>query len=213
MNLHQPHQESEERTRPVPRTGWRLVCLAVLASAWGLNELIGGETFVLTAVALLLLAVARALVNRPGTSTAMAAIAVLFKTVNTAPFLCHLVGIALIGIAFDLTATLLWRRDRKPYLRAAITGVTCSYLSCFLFAASMVWVFEYKFWAGGGLESVGQYMLSSGSRGAVTALVVVPLGLWVGRLLTRRAVSHPRIILRAAMATCLALWVIGPFAG
>lgn len=213
MNHNESDHGPEDRNPPAMKTGWLLVCLAVLASAWGLTELIGGETVVLTAVGLLLLAVARTLVNRPGSSTAIAAVAVLFKSVNTAPFMCHLAGIMLLGVAFDIAATLLWREDRKPFLRAALTGVLASYLSCFLFASSMVWVFKFRSWPEGGLAGVGEYTLSSGSRGALTALVVVPLGLWFGRLLVRQAVGHPRIALRAAVVTCLALWVLGPFAG
>jgi hypothetical protein len=197
----------------VTTTGWKIVCLAVLASAWGLSELIGGETVWLTAVALFLLATGRAVLNRAGTSTAMATVAVLFKSVNTAPFLCHLVGIALLGVAFDLAATLLWRNHRQPYLRAALTGALSAYLSCILFAASMVWIFKYRYWADGGLQRIGEHTLYSGSRGALTALVVVPLGFWLGRLLTRRADGHPQLVLRAAVVICLALWVLGPFAG
>jgi hypothetical protein len=213
VNHHQPQQASEDQETPVMKTGWRMVCLAVLASAWGLTELIGGETVWLTAVALFLLAIARTLVNRPGSSTAIAAVAVLFKSVNTAPFLCHLAGIILLGIAFDLAATLLWREDRKPFPRAALTGVLGSFLSCFLFAASMAWIFKFRTWPDGGLEGIGEYTLSSGGRGALTALAVVPLGLWIGQLMTRQAVGHPRMALRAAVLACLALWVIGPFAG
>ncbi|MFH1845164.1 MAG: hypothetical protein ABIF77_18415 [bacterium] len=213
MDHHQPLPESDELKRSVKMTRWRLVCLALLASAWGLSELIGGETVVLVAVALLLLAIGRTVLNRLGTSTAMTAIAVLFKSVNTAPFLCHLAGIALLGIAFDLMATLLWREERKPFLRAAFTGATSAYLSCFLFATSMIWIVEFKHWAGGGFERLGEYLLSSGTRGAVTALVVVPLGLWLGRQLARQAVGHPRTVLGATVAACLALWVLGPFAG
>jgi hypothetical protein len=193
-------------------TGWRMACLILLASAWGLSEMIGGETVWLTAGGLLLLAAARAVVNRPGSSTLMGAIAVLFKSVNTAPFLCHLAGIALLGVAFDAMATILLRRgDRGPLLRAAITGASAAYLSSFLFAASMVWVVEYRFWAGTGFEGVAEHLLTSGSRGALAGLVVVPLGLWLGRLVVRRADGQPRTVLGAAAAACLALWVIGPF--
>jgi len=208
-----PLHESAERTRPVTGTGWRLVCLVLLASAWGLSELIGGPTVLLTAVALLLLAMARSLINRPGSSTAMAAIAVLFKSVNTAPFLCHLAGIALLGLAFDIMASLLWRDDRKPYLRTAFTGMLSAYLSCLLFGASMIWIFKFRHWAGGGIERLGEYMLSSGSRGALTAVLIVPAGLWLGRQLVHQAAGRPRAVLRAAAAICLALWVLGPFAG
>jgi len=211
MHVNRPHHENEDGKKPEKRIGWRWLCLIGLGSAWGLTELIGGETLVLTAVALLLLAVGRTLLNRAGTSTALAAIAVLFKSVNTAPFLCHLVGIALLGIAFDLMATLLWREDHKPFLRAAVCGATTAYLSCFLFATSMVWVFKYRYWASGGLARIGEHTLYPGTRGALVALVVVPLGLWLGRLLARQAPVHPRLVQRAAVGACLVLWVLGPF--
>jgi hypothetical protein len=208
-----PHHESGNGRRPASRVGYRLVFLALLASAWGLSELIGGETIWLTARALLLLAVARALLNRPGTSTVMAAIAMLFKSVNTAPFLCHLAGIALLGIAFDLMASLLWRDDRRTLLRAAATGASSAYLSCLLFAVAMVWVVRFEHWVGGGLDRVVEYTLTSGSGGALTALVVVPLGLWLGSLLERRVALRPLVAVRGAAAACLALWVLGPFVG
>ena len=212
MYQNQPPAEFEDPGRPVMKSGWRMVCLVLLASAWGLSELIGGETLLLTGVGLLLLATARALWNRPGSSVAIAAIAVLFKTVNTAPFLCHLMGIALLGVAFDLTATLLWRDDRKAYLRAAFTGALSAYLSCFLFATTMGWIFKYRYWAEGGLARIGEHTLYPGSRGALVAVIVVPLGLWFGRRLARQAEGHPRTALAATVTVCLALWVLGPFA-
>ncbi|MCP4572781.1 MAG: hypothetical protein GY838_10555 [bacterium] len=205
--------ENQDSQQPARLTGWRLACLLLLGSAWGLTELVGGETVWLTAAALCGLAVARTLVNRPGSSTAVAAIAVLFKSVNTAPFICHLAGIALLGFAFDLAASLLWRDDRGPYVRAASTGVVGAFLSCLFFAAAMVWIFEYGYWADGGLARVGEHTLYSGGRGALAAVVVVPIGLWLGRRLSRRAAFHPRGALRTAVMACLAVWLLGPWAG
>ena len=195
------------------KIGWRLLFLLLLASAWGLAELIGGETVWLTAWALLLLVVARTVINRPGSSTAIALVAVLFKSINTAPFVCHLAGIAILGIAFDLTATLLWRDEEERYVPAILAGVNATFLSCFLFAASMVWIVEYKHWAGGGWEKVGEYTLASGGRGALTALVVVPLGLLIGTQLVRRAKAQPHTMFGAAAAASATLWVLGPFVG
>lgn len=193
---------------------FRPLCLLLLASAWGMGELIGGETVVLTAWALMMLVAARVLVNRPGSSTVLAAIAVLFKSVHTAPFFCHLAGIALLGVAFDLAASLLWRGDRRPtLLRAALAGVVSGPLSCLLFASSMIWVFEQRHWAGGGLERLGEHLLGSGSRGALAGLIAVPLGLWLGRAVARQAEGQPRAALGAAAAACLALWALGPVLG
>ena len=205
------HAGPEDQAAPAATTGWRLICLAVLASAWGLTELIGGETVVLTAVGLLLLATGRAVLNRLGVSTGMAAVAVVFKSVNTAPFLCHLVGIALLGIAFDIAATLLWRDGRRAYIRAALTGGLAAYMSCFLFAVAMIWVFEFRYWAGGGFARLGEHTLYSGSRGALTGLLLVPVGLWSGRRLLRLAAGHPRLILPTTVVACLVIWVVGPF--
>ncbi|MGD8396639.1 MAG: hypothetical protein PVF43_14315 [Candidatus Eiseniibacteriota bacterium] len=192
---------------------WRLVCLLLLASAWGMSELLGGETIWLTTRALLLLAVARTLIDRPGSSSAMGGIAVLFKSINTAPFLCHLAGIALLGIAFDVAATLFWRDDARRFLRAALAGASAAYLSSFLFAASMVWIVHFRSWDGGGPGLVAEHTLTSGSLGAVAGLVVVPAGLWVGRHLDRRAAGEPRLALGAAAAGCLVVWIAGALAG
>jgi hypothetical protein len=194
-------------------TGWGLVCLILLGSLWGLSELMGGDTIWLTAVALFLLAVARALVNRPGSSTAMAGVAVLFKSVNTAPFFCHLVGIALLGVAFDLAATFLWGKVDRPHLRTILTGVSSAYLSCVLFSVTMVWLIEYQVWAGGGIERIAEYTLASGTRGALTALLVVPAGRWFGHKLGEEARGRPRPALYTTLGACLVLWVLGAFAG
>ncbi len=77
----------------------------------------------------------------------------------------------------------------------------------------MVWVAECGGWAGGGLERVGEHVLTSGTRGALTALLVMPLGLWLGRGLMRRAEGRSRVALGATGAACVTLWVIGPFLG
>jgi hypothetical protein len=176
-------------------------------------ELTGGETVILTAWALLLLVAGRVLWNKPGSSSAMAGIAVLFKSVNAAPFLCHLVGIALLGVAFDLMATLLLRGERKPVLRALFAGVSSAYLSCLLFATTMVWIVEYEYWAGGGIARVWEHTLYPGSRGALAALIAVPLGLWLGRALAQRAEGQPRAVLGTAAVASAVLWVLGAFVG
>jgi len=201
---------SMETRKIVP---WRVVCLAAIASLWGMSELLGGPTLRLTATALLLLAAGRAVLNLPGSSVALALIAVLFRSVNAAPFYCHLAGIALLGVAFDVTATLLLREGRRPILRGALTGAGSAYLSAFLFAASMVWIFEYHSWPAGGIGRVAEHVFFSGGRAAIAGLVAVPLGLWIGHEFTRVAARHPRRILAATASAGALLWIIGWFAG
>jgi hypothetical protein len=85
--------------------------IAALGSLWGLSEVVGGEAFFkdnipfasvwLSAWAFFLLGIGRGLMNVPGTSIALGAVAALFKLVNASPYYCHLLGIVCLGLAFD----------------------------------------------------------------------------------------------------------------
>ena len=87
---------------------------------WGVSEVIAGEAlyrsdaaFVpvwLTAWALIVLSAARSFNSDFGSSTAIGAIACLFKLTTTTPFYCHLLGIFLLGLAFDIAVTLVIKR-------------------------------------------------------------------------------------------------------
>lgn len=89
--------------------------LLLFGSLWGAMEVVGGEVLhrngvpqasvFLTAWALFVLAVSRGVLNRPGTSSAVGALAALYKLANAAPFFCHLLGIFLS--AWFLTFSLL----------------------------------------------------------------------------------------------------------
>jgi hypothetical protein len=198
-------------TRSRTITPWRLVCVAGIGSLWGMSELMGGETLRLTATALVLLAVGRMILDLPGSSIVIAGIAVLFRWANAAPFYCHLAGIALLGVSFDVMATWLLRGEHNSVLRGALTGAGCAYLSAFLFAASMAWIFGYRSWPTGGLERVAGHVASSGSRAALAGFFAVPLGLWIGRGVTGVAARHPHRLLAAMASACALLWAIGPF--
>lgn len=88
------------------------VWLFLFGSLWGICEVLAGEGLLgkevpyasvwLSAWAFLVLAVARGVVNKLGSSTAVGAIAAIFKLVNAAPFFCHLLGIFMLGLAFDV---------------------------------------------------------------------------------------------------------------
>lgn len=195
------------------RSLWRWVWLALLASAWGLNEVVADDSLWLAAWALLVLAVARALVNRPGSSALLGLVAVAFKTVNTAPFFCHLAGIALLAVAFDVTATLFLRSERRIALRCAVAGCTAAYLSALLFAVTMTWILPNSPWATGGVDRAYEHVFLSGSRAALAALLLVPLGYGIGQQVRDAAVRRPGWAFGSAAALCAMLWVLGPFVG
>ena len=82
--------------------------LILFGSLWGINEVVMGEVLsasevphfsvLLTVIAIFMLAIARGIVNKPGSSTVIGVIAVLFKLANAAPFHCHLLGIFMVGV-------------------------------------------------------------------------------------------------------------------
>ena len=75
--------------------------LFLFGSLWGINEVIFGKilfkdsmlfaTVWLAAWAFFMLAIARGVLNKPGSSTVIGIFAVIFKLANTAPCFCHII--------------------------------------------------------------------------------------------------------------------------
>ena len=116
-------------------------------------------------------------------------------------------------MAFDATATLLLRTEKRVLLRGALTGGLSALLGAALFATTMVFVFRYRSWPQGGIGRVAEHTFTSGGRAALLGILAVPLGLVIGRELTRVAIRHPRPLLAAAASACVVLWFLGPIIG
>jgi hypothetical protein len=201
------------------KNGIPWLLLILFGTIWGLNELVGGGAFYpdlpnlgavwLTAFALLVLAAARALVNRPGSSTLIGVVAALYKAVNTEPFFCHLLGIVFVGLAFDAAAWLFLRGREKSGLRACGAGLVAAYLGCALFAVLMTFVVQYEFWAAPGLEKFKHHIFLTGTQTALAGAFLVPLGFWAGLRLKTLLGSRPKWAALAASAGSIALWIAG----
>jgi len=166
----------------------------------------------LAAFALFKLTIARAIWNKPGTSTAIGAIAAVFKLVHTQPYICHLLGIVLLGVAFDIAATLLIKHEKKVSYRSALTGIVSSYGGYTLFALIITYIIRYEFWIAGGLSKVIKHILVSGSFAALAALIVVPLGFWIGLNAENLVQRRPRWVYGGSALVSLLLWVLGGIA-
>jgi hypothetical protein len=87
----------------------------VLGSVWGVAELfgkdlltdfgIGGASIWLAAWAIFLLSVGRGIWNKIGSSTIIGLIAAAFKFAGPSTNYCHLLGIAALGVFFDIFAS------------------------------------------------------------------------------------------------------------
>lgn len=192
-------------------------------SLWGINEVVTGESLFrnqmflasiwLAAGAFFILAVARGVVNRPGTSVVIAGIAAGFKLVNASPYFCHLLGIFLLGVAFDAAASLLLREEGRDALRHSLVGVLSAYGGFALFALIITYVIRYEYWVTGGPAKVINHIFVSGSLAAAVAAFLVPLGYRLGFLGWPVLERHPRWSSAGAAAGLILLWTLGRITG
>ena len=195
----------------------------LFGSLWGLSEVAAGgilyaveipsSSIFLAAWAFLILAVARCVVDRPGSSTVIGAVAMLFKLVNASPFICHLLGIFMLGLAFDIAATLLGRSGRRFSFRNMLTGIVSAYGGYALFALSITYIVRYDIWVQGGWPKVAHHMFISGSIAALVAAVVVPIGYYLGAGSLSLQAKRPRWLYAGTMAGVALLWILGRLAG
>lgn len=198
------------------------IWLFVFGSLWGLSEVAGGKVLYeadiphasvyLSASGFFLLAVARGLLNKRGTSSVIGGMAALFRLVN-ASFVCHIMGIFLMGVAFDLAASILLKGDKKSFLRSTLTGITGAYGGYALFALIITYVVRYEMWVAGGWQKVLDHVFLTGSLAAVVAAILVPMGYALGL----RSRTHARLESRWAFSGSLVfvviLWTLGRMAG
>jgi hypothetical protein len=198
------------------------VLLLFFGSLWGSMEVIGGEilrnnnipytSVWLSAWAFFVLAIARGILNKPGSSSIIGAFAALFKLANASPFFCHLLGIFFLGLAFDVASTLLMRNERKISHRSIISGVLSVYGGYALFAFVSTYIVRDKFWVSGGLEKVLHHIFVSGSLTAMIAILLVPLGYWIGINGGIMAKRRPQWTYSGALIALVILWTLGRIA-
>lgn len=193
--------------------------LLLFGSLWGVAEVFAGEALFsdrvpyaevwLAAWALFVLAVARGIINKPGTSIAIGAFASVYKAVCAAPFFCHILAIFILGLAFDIASTLLMKRERRISFRCGLSGVVSIYGGFALFALAITYLVRYEYWTAGGLAKVLHHIFVSGSFAALAAVVVVPLGYWIGQSGGVIAEHRPRWTYAGVLVALIILWALG----
>lgn len=191
-------------------------------SLWGINEVISGEILFqnqvflaavwISAWAFFILALARGIMNKPGTSAVIAGIAVAFRLVNAPPFYCHLLAIFLLGVGFDVAATLLIKRGQENFFRRALAGIAGAYGGFALFALIITYIIRYEYWVGGGAKVIN-HILVDGSLAAAVSAFLVPIGYKFGSSAWAILERNPRWSSIGAAAGLVLLWTLGRVAG
>lgn len=183
---------------------------------WGLSEAgLGGWLYAakvpqasvyLALVAFAVLTVARAYFPQVGTATAIASCAMLYKVLNAQFFACHLLGVVLLGLSYDVVFNGLKFKNRS------LSAVTSTYLGFALFAVMITYVVRYPHWADVGWPKVLWYVGVSGSLAAAGNAVLVPL---VAHLSERFEQKSSPFAFTSKLATggvllvTAALWIVG----
>jgi hypothetical protein len=190
----------------------------LFGSLWGINEVVMGEilstsdvphfSVLLTVIALFILAIARGIVNKPGSSTVIGVIAVLFKLANAAPFYCHLLGIFMVGLAFDIFASLLLKSEKTSAIKCSLAGILSAYSGNILFALVITYIIRYDIWISAGLHKVIEHIFVAGSLTAILAALAVPLGFRLGVPSGVLADKKPKWTYAGTVITVFIIWIL-----
>ena len=193
----------------------------LFGSLWGINEVLTGEVLsqnnvphysvFLAVIAFFILAIARGIINEPGSSTVIGLFAVLFKLTNAAPFYCHLLGIFMMALAFDIFSSVLMTNKGKHLLRNCLTGILSAYSGNVLFALIITYIVRYEQWTVGGLPKVLNHIFLTGSLAAALAVIVVPIGFRFGVNGGMLAQRRPRWTTAGTLVCVIGLWILVRF--
>jgi hypothetical protein len=168
-----------------------ILWILVLGSVWGVAELfgkdlltdfgIGGASIWLAAWAILLLSIGRGVWNKIGSSTIIGLIAAAFKFAGPSTNYCHLLGIAALGVFFDIFASSLLARGRSQWWRNALVGLITAYSARAFFVWYSVSVAQSERWIEGGSQMAFGHIVRGGTIVGLAALLLAPLGFRIGK--------------------------------
>ncbi len=184
---------------------------------WGISEAVLGDALYsnnvsyasvpLTIIGFIILTFARVYFPQKGTATLIAACAMLYKFLNEPFFACHLLGILLMGVCYDVVFGLFKSENRS------VCAAVAAYLSYTLFALMITYVFRYEHWVQGGFGRVLGHIAIAGTMAAVGSAVFVPLSFNLAQRLKTRFAMPFRLRFQLASGSIslvtTALWAFG----
>ena len=182
---------------------------------WGISEAVLGDALYsgnvpyasvpLTVIGFVLMAAARVYFPQTGTATFVAACAMLYKFLNAPFFACHLLGILLTGVCYDLFVCVFKIKNRSLSTGAAV------YLSYTLFALMITYVFRYEHWVQAGFVGVLRHIAISGSMAALACAILVPASLRLGMQIKANSARPFNLRLQfvpsGVLAVTMGLWI------
>ena len=184
---------------------------------WGISEaVLGGALYdagvpyasvPLTIIGFIIMTMARVYFPKIGTATFIAAFAMLYKFLNVPFYGCHLLGILMTGMCYDLFFSVI--KVKKPSLSAA----AATYLSYALFGFMITYVFQYEYWVQAGFSGVLRHIAISGSIAALGCAICVPFCIQFTERFKTKLIQAFNMRLQpvpgSVLAITIGLWVFG----
>jgi hypothetical protein len=192
-----------------------ILAILFFSGLWGISEAVLGDTLYrgdvpyasvpLTVIAFIVMSFAGVYFPQKGTATVIAACAMLYKFLNAPFFACHLLGILLTGVCYDLFFSIFAIKNRSLCVAAA------TYLSYALFALMITYAFRYDYWVQAGFIGVLRHIGISGSIAALGCAALVPLSFRLAERLKANFTTPFSLRLQLApgsvSAVTIGLWV------
>jgi len=201
--------------------------IILFGSIWGGLEALGIKVMgatgfhpsspVLALIAILLLASARMVFPRAGTTILIALVAAGFKFLSLpSVYFCQLCAVLLTGVVFDLAFSLAERKGlTKSLVSLGMVGLVASYVNYLTFAFSEAYLFVNPYWAERGVAGLLRWVYTDGSYAAALTFFGIIAGASLGRKLAPRFLrwsadgGKEKAYARGLLLTSLGFWVLG----
>jgi hypothetical protein len=184
---------------------------------WGISEAVLGDALYsanvpyasvpLTIIGFFLMAIAQVYFPQKGTATLIAGFAMLYKFLNIPFFACHLLGILLMGMCYDLFFNVIKTKNRS------LSAIAAVYLNYLLFALMITYVFQYEHWVQGGFIKILRHVGISGSMVALSCAILIPASFHFGQKIKanvgRFFSMKMQFIPGSVLVVTIGLWIFG----
>jgi len=182
---------------------------------WGISEAVLGDALYsnsvpyasvpLTIIGFTVMTIAKIYFPQKGTATLIAACAMLYKFLNVPFFACHLLGILLMGLCYDLFFSVFKIKSRSLSAAAAV------YLNYTLFALMITYVFRYEHWVQAGFAGMLRHVGISGSMAALGCAVLIQSGFRLAKRLKAHFVTpfnlQLQLVPSGVLVATVGLWL------
>ena len=205
-----------------------ILTIILFGSIWGGLEALGIDVMrkvgfhssspILALIGILILATARMVVRKPGSTLAIGVIAAGIKLLGLSQiFLCQIFAVVAQAAVFDLAFSLAERRDwlSRP-IHLGLVGLVGSYVNYMLFSLSQAYIFTNPYWAERGLSRLASWVFSQGSYAAMLSVLGIIAGVNLGRKIapafSRWQAIGEKAFNRGLLLVSLGFWLLGIFA-